>query len=203
MRTVLRLGDLPEHGEPDSGRLPEGFLKLARFMVGLEAVNFCYAWQSEAEAREMTSFVHSGWAGCVRSHRSTSGRVLRLGRHAYAVVEGATRGIGLRSMFGDMGVTIASIGLHTDSSAAKSFASRRGTGEIRHISVKERRPDLLVQGWWGGQPSRHVDQVPGLGQAPAAEPAFRPAGRNSANCQCRGGRLVTSSPASTRRPASA
>ncbi len=40
-------------------------------------------------------------------------------------------------MLGEMGLTIASIGLHTDSSSAKSFASRRGTGKIRHISVKE------------------------------------------------------------------
>ncbi len=34
-------------------------------------------------------------------------------------------------------MTVASIGLRIESSAAKSFASRRGAGKIRYISVKE------------------------------------------------------------------
>ena len=131
--------------------------KLARFMVGLKEVRFCYDWQSEAEARELRVFVDSDWAGCVRSRRSTSGGVVQLGKHTlrtwsatqamvamssaeaefYAMVEGATRGIGLSGMLEELGLVTGGVELHTDSSAAKSFASRRGVGKIRHISVKE------------------------------------------------------------------
>jgi hypothetical protein len=105
----------------------------------------------------MTAPVDSDWAGCVRSRRSTSGGIDLLGRRSlrtwpttqttvamssaeaefYAMEERATRGIGLRTLLGETGLAIAGIGLHTDSSAAKSFASRRGNGKILLISVKE------------------------------------------------------------------
>ena len=55
----------------------------------------------------------------------------------YAMTEGATRGMGLQTMLGEMGVFIATLHLYTDSSAAKSFASRRGLGKMRHVEVKE------------------------------------------------------------------
>ncbi len=55
--------------------------KLARLSVGLETVKFCYVRQSEAEARELKVFVDCDWAGCVRSRRSTSGGIMKLGRH--------------------------------------------------------------------------------------------------------------------------
>ena len=54
----------------------------------------------------------------------------------YAMVEGATRSIGLQSMASEMGVRM-DITLFTDSSAAKSFASQRGLKRIRHLEVKE------------------------------------------------------------------
>ena len=53
------------------------------------------------------------------------------------MVEGATRGIGLRTMFGEMGVDVSVLVVSTDSSAAKSFASQRGLKKMRHIEVKE------------------------------------------------------------------
>ena len=55
----------------------------------------------------------------------------------YAMVEGATRGIGPRSMLEEMGMTVGDVALHTDSSSAKSFASRRRVGKLRHIDIKE------------------------------------------------------------------
>ena len=55
----------------------------------------------------------------------------------YAMVEEATRGIGLQTMLRELGVEIAIIVMSTDSSAAKLFASKRGLGKIRHIEVKE------------------------------------------------------------------
>jgi hypothetical protein len=131
--------------------------KLARFLVGVQNVSFKYVWQSEDEGRELRVFVDSDWAGCIQSRRSTSGGMLRLGHHVlrawsstqptvalssaeaefYAMVEGATRGIGFKTMLGELGVTSGAVELYTDSSAAKSFASRRGLGKLRHICIKD------------------------------------------------------------------
>jgi hypothetical protein len=186
--------------------------KLAHFMVGLKDVKFCYEWQSEEEACELEIFVDSDWAGCVRTRRSTSGGIARLGKHTlrtwsttqptvamssaeaeyYEMTEGATHGIGLCGMLGEMGVNVSGVALYTDSSAAKSFASRRGVGKLRHICLKE----LWLQEVPSAQdrrrkePGRPVDEVPGHQEDQASEPAFRFTRRHSADGRCRGGVLV-------------
>ena len=53
----------------------------------------------------------------------------------YAMVEAATRAMGVKSLTEELGVR-AEITLFTDSSGAKSFSSRRGAGKVRHIEVK-------------------------------------------------------------------
>ena len=55
-----------------------------------------------------------------------------------AVVEGATRALGARGVAKELGVDVGDlvVELATDSSAAKSFASRRGLGRNRHVEVK-------------------------------------------------------------------
>ena len=131
--------------------------KLARFMIGMKVVQFDYACQDEDEAIKLEIFVDSDWAGCMRTRRSTSSGLIKLGKHTlktwsvtqaivamssaeaelYAMTEGATRGIGLKTMIGELGVIVQFVELYTDSAAAKSFASRRGTGRMRHIEVKE------------------------------------------------------------------
>ena len=54
------------------------------------------------------------------------------------VVEGATRAVGLQTSAKELGIDANDITIEvaTDSSSAKSFASRRGSGRIRHIEVK-------------------------------------------------------------------
>ena len=44
----------------------------------------------------------------------------------YALVEGATRGLGLKTMLGEMGVQVDIIVISSYWSSAKSFASQRG-----------------------------------------------------------------------------
>ena len=51
------------------------------------------------------------------------------------MVEGATRAIGIKTMLDELGVDV-DIVLATDSSAAKSLSSRRGTGRIRHLETR-------------------------------------------------------------------
>ena len=56
----------------------------------------------------------------------------------YAVVDGASRGLGMQTAAKELGVDVAdmTVSMATDSSGAKSFASWRGSGRIRHIEVK-------------------------------------------------------------------
>ena len=130
--------------------------KLARYLLSWEEVTFEYKWQDE-DVENMRVFTDSDWAGCIKTRRSTSGGLIMLGSHClktwsstqptvamssaeaeyYAMVEGSTRGIGLQTLLKEMGVKIGILVLSTDSSAAKSFASRRGLGKLRHIEVKE------------------------------------------------------------------
>lgn len=53
------------------------------------------------------------------------------------MVEGATRGIGLKTMLGDLGTEVGVLVMATDSSAAKSFASQRGLKKMWHVEAKE------------------------------------------------------------------
>ena len=52
----------------------------------------------------------------------------------YGLVKGATIAKGLQSMLADFGVNTHVV-LHTDASAAKGMASRRGLGKVRHIEL--------------------------------------------------------------------
>ena len=57
----------------------------------------------------------------------------------YGMVEGVTRAKGLVSLAHEVGFENLStrIRLGTDSSAAKSFISRRGIGKMRHLAIKD------------------------------------------------------------------
>ena len=57
----------------------------------------------------------------------------------YAMIEAVTRAKGLLSLAAEMGFGNLSNVVHlgTDSSAAKSFVSRRGLGKMRHIEIRD------------------------------------------------------------------
>ena len=76
-------------------------------------------------------------ARCIRTWCLTQGAVALSSAEAeyYSMVEGATRGIGIKIMLEEIGVH-SSIALCNDSSAAKSLGSRRGSGRIRHLETK-------------------------------------------------------------------
>ena len=48
-------------------------------------------------------------------------------------------------MLNELGARIQEVYLHTDSSAAKAFTSRRGLGRMRHIEVKQVRLQECVK----------------------------------------------------------
>ncbi len=58
----------------------------------------------------------------------------------YGIVKAATMGLGMRGLMEDVGMTVE-VQANTDSSAAKSITSRKGSGRVRHVEVR----DMWVQ----------------------------------------------------------
>ena len=132
--------------------------KVVRFLKGLGQVVWKYYWQGEEEAGNIKVYVDSDWAGCKETRRSTSGGVVKVGRHVLrtwsstqptiatssgeaeliAMADGAARGLGLKTVLSEMGmkVRLNIVQVCTDSSVAKSFVSTRGLGKMRHLEVK-------------------------------------------------------------------
>ena len=96
-------------------------------------------------------------AGCFETRKSTTGGVVMFGEHAikhwsstqslislssggaeyYGCVRAGSHLMGIRSMLEDLGVKGKRLRVKTDASVAKSLASRRGLGGIRHIEVNQ------------------------------------------------------------------
>ena len=53
----------------------------------------------------------------------------------YGCVRAASQLLGIKSIMGDLGISNKRLRVKTDASVAKSLASRRGLGGIRHIEV--------------------------------------------------------------------
>ena len=101
-----------------------------------------YPWQEEEEAKVLRILIDSYWAGCRETRRSTSGGISMLGRHPmktwsstqvtvatssaeaelYSMSEGASRGLGFKTILGELGVEVNLLVISTDSAAAKAFA---------------------------------------------------------------------------------
>ena len=119
--------------------------RLVRFLKRVGPVKFNYVMQEESEAKHIMVYVDSDWAGCQRTRRSTTGGVMKVGRHVVrtwsatqptaatssgeaeliAMAEGASRGLGLRTMMMELGFgpELQVVHMATDSSVAKSFVS--------------------------------------------------------------------------------
>jgi hypothetical protein len=131
--------------------------RLAKYLVSRESVKFRFEWQDDGQ--QMVVYTDSDWAGCRRTRKSTSGGAIMIGTHCiktwsstqgpialssaeaeyYSMVDGATRAKGMQTMGLEVGLKCLAgpITLCEDSSAAKSFASRRGLGKMRHVDTRE------------------------------------------------------------------
>ena len=74
---------------------------------------------------------------CIKSWASTQGVIAFSSGEAeyYGVVKASSVALGTRAMFADMGVRVG-VEIHTDATAAKGIASRRGLGKVRHLEVQ-------------------------------------------------------------------
>jgi hypothetical protein len=120
--------------------------KTARFLVKRTRVVWRFEWQTEADTVE--TYSDSDWGGRVGSRKSTSGGALMLGKHCIktwsstqgaAALEAMLRAKGLVTMATELGFTNlrTEVKAATDSSAAKSFVSRRGLAKMKHIEVHD------------------------------------------------------------------
>ncbi len=75
---------------------------------------------------------------CVKTHSQTQETIaLSSGESEfYGILKVATMGLGMKDLPGDLGVQVKAQ-VNTDLSAAKSIASRRTIGRVRHIEVRE------------------------------------------------------------------
>ena len=128
--------------------------KAGRYLIGVEKVTWKMgAWQNNEEVN-VDVHVDSNLASAPE-RKSTSGGMMMINgtvvKHwsrtqatralstaeaeYYAVVTGATEGLGMQSMMADFGLT-TQVRVWTDSNAAKAMASRRGLGETRHVELR-------------------------------------------------------------------
>ena len=100
--------------------------------------------------------VDTDFAGCLETRKSTSGGVIMMNQHVvktwsvtqdlialssgeaeyYGLVRGGAQGLGVISLLKDLGVD-RKLKLKTDASVAKSIASRRGLGKMRHVETNQ------------------------------------------------------------------
>lgn len=129
--------------------------RLIRYLVGRPRMVIRYPEQDAAQGQFIEAYVDSDWAGDVGSRKSTSGMCIMRGCHLlkhsstlqasiglssaeaeyYAAVRGASYALGTQSYMRDLDLDVK-VRLHSDSSAAKQFAKRRGLGKMRHIQTR-------------------------------------------------------------------
>jgi hypothetical protein len=77
-------------------------------------------------------------AHCIKTYSQTQETIaLSSGESEfYGIVKAAAMGLGMKGLMADLGIEVE-VQVNTDSSAAKSVASRRGAGRVRRIEVRE------------------------------------------------------------------
>ena len=77
---------------------------------------------------------------CVKTWSSTQGAVPLSSAEAefYAMTEAVIRAKGVINVMIELGFEVKTdLQLHTDSSAAKSFVSRKGLGKMKHLEIRD------------------------------------------------------------------
>ena len=130
--------------------------KAVRFLIGRRRVVWEFAWQEEPGC--VCVFADSDWGGDRITRKSTSGGAVMLGHHClrtwsstqgaialssaeaefYALIGAVLRAKWAQSVLSELGVPVSPVAeACTDSSAAKSFVSRRGLGKMRHLELRD------------------------------------------------------------------
>ena len=136
---------------PKASDMPK-LKRLARYLLSFPRAVLKFVFQRPQE--KLRVFSDTDWAGCIKTRKSTQGGVVMIGNNClknwsstqaiialssgeaefYGVVKASSIGLGVQSMFVDMGIQLE-LEVHTDAEAAKGIASRRGLGKVRHVAV--------------------------------------------------------------------
>ena len=126
--------------------------RLGRYLSGHPRAVIRYEWQEENA--EVEGYTDSGWAGCKKSGKSTSGGLTMIGGHVIkgwgraqnavtlssaeaelaAMVKTPAELIGLLGLMNDLGRSRKGT-IWADSTAALAIARRKGAGQLRHINI--------------------------------------------------------------------
>ena len=130
--------------------------RLARYLIDKTRVVTTYEYQEELT--RITIYSDSDFAGCNRTRKSMPGGLVMYGKcliktwsstqsmialssgesEYYGLVKAASQGIGMRHLFEDLGgVKAKVVQIMSDASAAIGIASRRGSGNVRHIEFNQ------------------------------------------------------------------
>jgi len=130
-------------------------IHFGRYLRGQERVVSKGGYQKNCNIIDVWS--DTDRAGCLERCKYTNGGVIVCGSHVikhwsgtqalsalssgeaefYGCVRVGSHGLGLKSILSDLGVTGKRLRINTDAVVAKSLASRRGIGGIRHIEVNQ------------------------------------------------------------------
>ena len=129
--------------------------RLGRYLKDNIRLEIIYKFQEEQSTIDL--YADTDYAGCTRSRKSTNGGCAMRGAHClrtwsstqsvialssgeaeyYGLTKAGCLGLGIKSLYKDFGHDVQIImNLHTDSTAAKGIASRKGLGKLRHIEVQ-------------------------------------------------------------------
>ena len=129
--------------------------RVVRYLIGAERLVWKFGeWEGDRSSARLDVYVDSDWAGG-EDRKSTSGgmallegaavkhwsrtqrsRALSVGEaEYYALVTGSAEGLGIQSLAEDMGFDVKVV-IWTDSDTARSLASRRGLGKMRHMELR-------------------------------------------------------------------
>ena len=128
--------------------------RIVRYLVQRPQLVTLFKWQKWPDS--VTQFTDSDCAGDRSTRKSTTGGSMMLGSHTlktwskdqsvialssgeaelYAANFGAAQALGLKSMAGDLGLSLK-IFLFIDAKAALGIINRQGLGKVRHIEVQD------------------------------------------------------------------
>ena len=127
--------------------------RCCRYLIGKP--NLALVYQQQEMPKSIRTSVDSDFAADRTTRKSTTGMIVRLGRHMvkstsnlqssiglnvsecefYALVHGGAHSLGMQSFLRDLGLELT-ITLESDSSAAGAFCSRKGLGKQRHVETR-------------------------------------------------------------------
>ena len=156
-RSDIRLADkeLTRHMSKPRNKDYKQLVHLGKYLLGKPRIVTKYEYQNNYKIIDVWS--DTDHAGCLETRKSTTGGIIMFGNHSikhwsstqtlialssgeaeyYGCVRAGSHLLGISSMMQDLGTKKKRLRIKTDASVAKSLASRRGLGGIRHIEVNQ------------------------------------------------------------------